>query len=133
MGTTIKSCTQVSDFKEQNGRGDKEDVKSPALSLLLPIMSRIVGGSVATLGQWPWQVSLHVQDSHICGGSIITREWLVTAAHCNYNDNALKAHVKRGYDILSNICLLRGSIFQCIHQYAVSVMAVHFVHTIVYH
>ncbi|XP_047927440.1 transmembrane protease serine 2 [Anser cygnoides] len=46
------------------------------------IMNRIVGGSTAALGQWPWQLSLHVQGTHVCGGSIITREWLVTAAHC---------------------------------------------------
>lgn len=36
MGTTIRYCTQVSDFKEQDGRGD-EDVRSPALSLLLQV------------------------------------------------------------------------------------------------
>ncbi|KFQ02222.1 Transmembrane protease serine 2, partial [Leptosomus discolor] len=34
------------------------------------IMNRIVGGSGAVLGQWPWQVSLHAQDTHLCGGSI---------------------------------------------------------------
>ncbi|XP_017666521.1 PREDICTED: transmembrane protease serine 2 isoform X1 [Lepidothrix coronata] len=46
------------------------------------IMNRIVGGSGAVLGQWPWQVSLHVEGTHVCGGSIITHQWIVTAAHC---------------------------------------------------
>ncbi|XP_067289686.1 transmembrane protease serine 2 [Pseudorasbora parva] len=45
--------------------------------------SRIVGGStVNSKGVWPWQVSLQANGRHLCGGSIITPYWIVTAAHC---------------------------------------------------
>lgn len=43
---------------------------------------RIIGGVEATLGRWPWQVSLYYSNRHTCGGSIITSQWIVTAAHC---------------------------------------------------
>ncbi|XP_041437458.1 transmembrane protease serine 2 [Xenopus laevis] len=48
------------------------------------ISSRIVGGTNAVSGMWPWQVSLQYKTGALCGGSIISPKWIVTAAHCVY-------------------------------------------------
>lgn len=45
--------------------------------------SRIVGGSNAGSGQFPYQVSLRSNaNAHFCGGNIINNRWALSAAHC---------------------------------------------------
>uniref|UniRef100_A0A8C6XXH9 Transmembrane serine protease 13 n=1 Tax=Naja naja TaxID=35670 RepID=A0A8C6XXH9_NAJNA len=46
------------------------------------ISGRIVGGTEASASKWPWQVSLQYGSAHICGGTIIDAQWVLTAAHC---------------------------------------------------
>ncbi|KAJ9575332.1 hypothetical protein L9F63_025718, partial [Diploptera punctata] len=53
----------------------------PMLSRPLPD-GRIVGGDDAKIEDYPYQVSLEYFWYHTCGGSIISNEWVVTAAHC---------------------------------------------------
>ena len=54
---------------------------------------RILGGDIAVDGAWPWQVGLinnretSVFYGQFCGGSIIASVWILTAAHCVYDEN----------------------------------------------
>ncbi len=43
---------------------------------------KIVGGSPSAAGSWPWQVQLSFSGGWTCGGSILSADWIVTAAHC---------------------------------------------------
>eukprot|EP00079_Xenopus_tropicalis_P039301 XP_017953072.1 PREDICTED: serine protease 27-like [Xenopus tropicalis] len=46
------------------------------------VSSRIMGGQSAQEGQWPWQVSFRNNGRHFCGGTLISDQWVISAAHC---------------------------------------------------
>ncbi|NXH85273.1 TMPSD protease, partial [Edolisoma coerulescens] len=46
------------------------------------ISGRIIGGKETSVNKWPWQVSVQYGPIHICGGTIIDAQWVLTAAHC---------------------------------------------------
>jgi secreted trypsin-like serine protease len=86
---------------------------TPESLLIQQDSTRIVGGVPAHEGDWPWQVFV-VNGEGVCGGSIIAKRWILTAAHCVFDkagapikadrfrvlegtQNVDKAGIKRGH------------------------------------
>ncbi|XP_023201967.1 serine protease 27-like [Xiphophorus maculatus] len=90
-----------------------------------PINSRIIGGQDASPGRWPWHVAFTIGNSFLfCQGSLITEEWVLTAAQCERTPSIVVLHfgigeVTRGIDSFhchpnhtyygGNICLVKLS------------------------
>ncbi|XP_049942723.1 trypsin alpha-like [Schistocerca serialis cubense] len=60
---------------------------------------RIIGGSDADIADYPWQLSFEYSDSHICGASIISSNWALSAAHCADQLNVLLISFRAGSSI----------------------------------
>ncbi|XP_034275704.1 serine protease 53 [Pantherophis guttatus] len=85
----------------------------PALTcgLQQPVL-RIAGGVNAQAGEWRWQVSVQYRSQHICGGSLINNQWVLTAAHCFF-EIGKQIHPEHWSVILGSVRLMgrraRGS------------------------
>ncbi|KAJ8683976.1 hypothetical protein QAD02_019768 [Eretmocerus hayati] len=50
----------------------------------LELKPRIVNGTKVKIGEIPFQVSLQAKGQHFCGGAILNKNYVITAAHCVY-------------------------------------------------
>uniref|UniRef100_A0A3B4TA27 pancreatic elastase II n=1 Tax=Seriola dumerili TaxID=41447 RepID=A0A3B4TA27_SERDU len=62
-----------------------------------PVLSRVVAGEDVRPHSWPWQVrsSLNVSGRwmHVCGGTLISADWVLTAAHCINDRNRYRVEL----------------------------------------
>ncbi|XP_055344648.1 serine protease 1-like [Paramacrobiotus metropolitanus] len=65
------------------------------------LTGRIVGGTPALAHSWPWQIFFNVVGTSFCGGSLISSNWVLTAAHCCKNKNAASINIYLGAQDIS--------------------------------
>jgi hypothetical protein len=46
------------------------------------VSSPVIGGQTSQPNAWPWHVEVRILGHYQCGGSLIDRDWVLTAAHC---------------------------------------------------
>ena len=69
----------------------------------VPIQGRIYGGSDVAPGKWPFYVHLTIEEPDndatyfVCGGSIISENWILTASHCTVGEPVSGITVDAGF------------------------------------
>lgn len=107
----------VSVSSSAGGRLVSSDVIFPVEPIDGPIYTpEIVGGGDSTVEQWPWQVQLRrsTGSGPFCGGSLISPDWVVTAAHCL--DNGSVDTVVLGRTALNSGGIGRSVVESIVHE-----------------
>jgi len=74
------------------------------------VIPNIVGGTKPDVTEFPWHASMYYDEldekKYFCGASIIQENFLITAAHCVFDENT------RQLSDASKIYILTGNIFR---------------------
>uniref|UniRef100_A0A8C3T5I4 Peptidase S1 domain-containing protein n=1 Tax=Chelydra serpentina TaxID=8475 RepID=A0A8C3T5I4_CHESE len=71
---------------------------------------RIIGGAPCRPHSMPWQAALFVGSQLNCGGTLIAKDWVVTAAHCHVNCVRLGEHNIKHLDWTEQLRLSKKTI-----------------------
>lgn len=86
-GVESETTTQVNLPKEES---IEEDPQIPCGERKINKRNLIVSGVRSFSGEWPWHVAVHEingrQKRYLCGGTLISDQYVVTAAHCMLDD-----------------------------------------------
>ncbi|XP_078348020.1 uncharacterized protein LOC144633100 [Oculina patagonica] len=84
-GPRLRTCGEDGEWSE----APTCEERVPCGQRIVDIRSRIVRGEISEKGMWPWQIGLYRLNKNvprfICGGSLLSRQWVLTAAHCFYD------------------------------------------------
>ncbi len=74
-------------YNDPQGNGQEGGRYGGSVSCGVGRKSRIVGGEQARPTEFPWQVGFRWESDYgrtniFCGGSLIDKKWVVSAAHC---------------------------------------------------
>uniref|UniRef100_A0A182P6A4 trypsin n=1 Tax=Anopheles epiroticus TaxID=199890 RepID=A0A182P6A4_9DIPT len=77
--------------------------------------AQIVGGFPIDITEVPYQISLRKNGRHSCGGSIISPDWILTAAHCLVGVTEDQMSVRAGSTYKEHDGVIRNVVRMVLH------------------